>query len=549
MNASLTGFFNNPPDVEGDVGPNDYVEYVNTSWSVYDKTGVVRAGWPKSNAAIWTGFNTGFGPTCRDDFSGDPIVLYDRLADRWFLSEFAIGSNSGPYVQCIAISQTNDPTGAYYRYAYDFTSIGFQDYPHFGVWPDGYYASWNIFTSPIGSFVGRLAGAFNRTKLLAGDSTAELVTFNKGTTPASTLMPTDMEGSAPPVAGTPNFFWDRDDPNNTLELWKFTVNYAGGSTFTGPTAVPVAAFDASMCGGSSNCIPQPPTVSPHTVDGLDPLSGRINNRAVYRRFATHESIVVNHTVDENSADHAGVRWYELRNPNGAVSVFDSGTYAPDSDHRWMGNVNMDAKGNIAIGYSVSSSTTSPAIRYAGRLTTDTPGTMGQGEGVLQAGGGSFWRGGFGFGSSSRWGDYSAMQVDPSDDCTFWFVHEYMAADTDRNWQDRIGAFKFPTCSVPTAASVTSLGATRAKAGTVVRWRTATEANVLGFHVWRSTNAKTWRRVNLALVQAKASGKTRGAAYRFVDRTARKGGFVNYRLQLVDLSGKRSWYTIGALATG
>jgi hypothetical protein len=233
--------------------------------------------------------------------------------------------------------------------------------------------------------------------------------------------------------------WDYSPPDQ-LQIWEFDVNWSVpmSSTFTLEVALGTAAFDSDMCGYARNCIPQPGGVP------VDAISDRLMYRLQYRNFGTHQTLVTNHTVDVNGSDRAGVRWYELRKTGGAWSIFQQGSYSPDSNHRWMGSIAMDENGNMALGYSVSSTSVFPSIRYTGRLSTDPLGTMPQGEGVIIAGGGSQSH------TASRWGDYSMMAVDPVDDCTFWYTQEYYAVNSVASWRTRIGAFGLPGCGgIPT----------------------------------------------------------------------------------------------------
>jgi hypothetical protein len=220
---------------------------------------------------------------------------------------------------------------------------------------------------------------------------------------------------------------------NSLQLWKFHVDWTtpSNSTFTGPTQFSVPAFNQTCNGGT--CIPQP-----NTGQKLDSLADRLMYRLAYRNFGDHESLVVAHSVTANSL--AGMRWYELRGPWATPTVFQSGTYAPDSNWRWMGSIAQDHVGDMALGFAISSSTVRPGARYTGRLVSDGLGTMGQGEGTLVTGSGSQTVG------LSRWGDYTSMSVDPVNDCTFWYLGEYLTTDGTWNWQTRIGAFTFPSCT-------------------------------------------------------------------------------------------------------
>lgn len=441
-----------PPDTEGDVGPNHYVQWVNLAFAIWDKSGNLLYG-PAAGNTLWSGF-TGLCETTND---GDPIVQYDQLAGRWLMSQFAFngvdanGNPVPPYYQCIAISQTGDPTGAWYRYAFQIDLVSntkFNDYPKFGVWPDGYYMTANQFNTD-GSWGGAGAYAFERVKMLTGDPTAHMIYFDlfSADPRLGGMLPSDLDGAPPPVS-SPNFFVQQDDdgvnnspypnyPTDQLEIWQFHVDWTtpANSTFTGPTLLPTAAFDSNMCSFSANCIPQPG----RRIPKLDAISDRLMYRLAYRNFGTHESLVVNHTVDVNGSNHAGIRWYEVRDPGGTPAIYQQGTFSPDSDHRWMGSIAMDGAGNIALGYSVSSGTTFPSIRYTGRLAGDSLGSMTQGEGVLMIGNGSQTS------SSGRWGDYSMLAVDPTDDCTLWYTQEYYSVTSSSGWKTRIGSFKFATC--------------------------------------------------------------------------------------------------------
>lgn len=431
-----------PPDTNGDVGRNHYVQWVNLVLAVYNKSGTLVLG-PLAGNSLWAGF----GGLCETTNEGDPIVLYDALADRWVLSQFAFatglsGNPTAPFVQCIAVSTTGDPTGSYYRYAFTMPDGHFNDYPKLGVWHDAYYMTDVQFIPPAFTFGGTGAFAFKRDAMLNGEP-ASGVYFNLSTA-FGPMLPTDHDGLRPPPPGAPNRFVQFNDdawgyPQDELELWDFHVDWTtpSNSTFTFVDTLATAAFDSALCGYAADCIFQP-----GTTERLDAISDRVMHRFAYRNFATHESYVVNHSVDVGG-DVAGVRWYELRNPGGSPTIFQQGTYAPaDGLSRWMGSVAMDGSGNLAVGYSASSSSAFPSIRYAGRLTGDPLGTLAQGEAVLQAGGGSQEH------PASRWGDYSMMSVDPTDDCTFWYTSEYYSATSSADWKTRIGKFKFAECTPP-----------------------------------------------------------------------------------------------------
>jgi hypothetical protein len=430
-----------PPDTNGAVGPNHFVQVVNTDLAIFDKTGTVLLGPVPINTVF-----AGFGGACQNTNDGDPIVQYDQFSDRWIISQFSV--SAPPFQQCVAVSTSGDPLGTYNRYAFSFGNTDFNDYPKIGIWPDGYYFTFNIFANGA-SFSGAQACAYDRASMLTG-ATASAQCFSTGPNFGG-LLPASADGATPPPAGAPNYLLNFDA--NSLNLWKFHVDFANpaSSTFEGPTNLPVAPFNA-MCGGST-CIPQ------GGGGGLlDSLSDRLMYRLAYRNFGDHESLVVNHTVDAGGGV-AGVRWYELRDPATTLTVFQQGTFAPDSKHRWMGSAAMDKAGDIAIGYSSSSSASFPDIRYSGRLADDELGTMTQGEGLLFTGTGAQT------GGLNRWGDYSSLVLDPSNDCTFWYTTEYLATSGSFNWHTRIGSFTFPACSgvvadefsmsaSPTSATVT-----------------------------------------------------------------------------------------------
>ncbi|HYP38757.1 MAG TPA: S-layer homology domain-containing protein [Chloroflexia bacterium] len=426
-----------PPDTIGDVGPNHYLQMVNVGFQIYSKTGASLYGPANFNTLF-----TGFGGLCETRNDGDPVVVYDQLADRWLLSQFT--APPGPYFECIAISTSGDPTGSYHRYAFQVSAVNFEDYPHFGVWPNAYYMATNEFANGT-AFVGAGFFAFERDKMLNGQ-TARMIYFNRPP-PYGGFLPSDLDGYTPPAANSPNFFMA---PNrvagNAVRLLKFQITAwdpVPAATLTDAPDIPVAAFDTSIAN-----IPQP-----DTAIRLDSITDRFMWRLAYRNFGTHDSVVVNHTVDAGG-DRAGVRWYEIRNLNTAPTVQQQGTYAPaDGLHRWMGSIAMDGAGNMAAGYSVSSSTVYPSIRYAGRLTTDPPGTLPQAEESLMVGGGSQTET-----IAGRWGDYSSINLD-TDDCTFWYTTEYYSVTALRSWRTRIGSFKFPNCTpaVPPTTTPTPTG--------------------------------------------------------------------------------------------
>ncbi len=457
-NFSAFGFRVSPPDTDGDVGPNHYVQIVNLMVRVFDKSGTPLTA-PLKVSSIFTPLG---GPCLgRDD--GDPIVLYDPLADRWLVSQFCTVATPFNH-QLIAISQTPDPAGPYFLYDFLMPNNKFNDYPKFGVWPDAYYMTDNQFNQAGTAFLGAGAFAFDRAKMLVGDPTASFIYFDieNGNPNVGGVLPADLDGYTPPPPGTPNYFVyftadefaDPAHPFDSLRIYEFRADFANpaASTFTerADSPVLVAPFDPRSPAGRRD-IEQP---SPATSTSfLDAISDRLMFRLQYRNFGSHESLVVNHTVNVSGVSpttpanhHAGVRYYEVRRDfsGGGFFVHEQATFAPDSANRWMGSAATDGDGNLAVGYSVSGLSVFPSIRYAGRLATDPPGGLFQGEASLIAGTGVQ------LSTTNRWGDYSALAVDPADDCTFWYTNEYYTAASQASsavgWLTRIGTFSFPSCT-------------------------------------------------------------------------------------------------------
>lgn len=412
-----------PPDTDGDVGPNHYFQMINMSFQIWNKAGTSLYG-PVANSTIWQGFTGPWG----NSNDGDPIVLYDEYADRWLASQFALPNYpNGPFYMMIAISKTPDPTGQWYRYGYSFTDM--PDYPKLGVWNNAYTLTVNRFTSGSTNYTGTAAVAFNRTKMLVGDPTAEMVYFplSASQEPYS-IQPADADGTAPP-ANSPAYFGYIKSPSKFV-VYKMTLdwNNTANSVFELDANVPVTFWSTSISG-----IPQP-----STTKKLDAITDRLMFRLQYRNFGTYQTMVTNHTVSVSGI--AGVRWYEFRKTGSDPwTVYQQGTYSPDNTHRWMGSAAMDANGNIAIGYSVSSSTVFPGIRFTGRMKNDPLGQMTIAEEEIVAGGGSQTGG---FIGNGRWGDYSAMTIDPSAPNTFWYTTEYMQSTSSQNWKTRVASFSF-----------------------------------------------------------------------------------------------------------
>jgi hypothetical protein len=414
-----------PPDTNGAIGATQYVQWVNEAFAVYDKTTGARVAGPTNGNQLFQAL--GSTHPCAVNNDGDPVVQYDKANNRWVLTQFAVtnGATNGFY-ECIAVSKTSDATGQYNLYAY--REPNFNDYPKFGVWADGYYATYNMFAG--NTFTGARLCAYDRAKMLTGAAAAEQC-FQLSSSFGGVL-PADLDGNIAPPAGSPEYFINFGA--NSLNVWKVHVDFtnSANSTLTGPTNLAVAAFSEACSGGT--CIPQS-----GTTQKLDSLADRLMYRLAYRHFADgHEAMVVNHSVNPGTGPLSGVRWYELRVNSGTPSVFQQGTYAIDSNSRWMGSIAMDKVGDIGLGYSVSGTGLQPSIRFTSRAPGDAAGTL-RAESSIIAGTGSQTA------TLSRWGDYSALTVDPVDDCTFWYTTEYLKTSGTFNWSTRIASFKLSTC--------------------------------------------------------------------------------------------------------
>ena len=465
-NFNLYGFRVNPPDSDGAVGQNHYVELINLELAVFDKQGNRLTG-PTKIGDLWAGFAI---PDCNDT-SGDPVVLYDQLQDRWLLSQFTtsgLNDPTKPFWNCVAISTTSDPTGTYFRYAFVTTSNGtfyFPDYPKYGLWRNSYVLTTREFGPTVEYGIG--VYALERQKMLEGNPNARAVKFFlDGNAPGMLplvgdgLLPPDIDGNRKPANGAPAPIVGTQDDNasygatfDALNIWELSVTWSANpqASIILKTQLPVDSFDSIFpCGGhpgqtGRDCLPQP-GVPPTANNLLDILSYRQRPtfRLAYRNFGTYESLVTNQSV-EALPSVAGVRWYEIRRTGGSYSVYQQSTYAPnDGVHRWMGSIAMDRRGNIALGYSVVNGVdVFPGIRYTGRLSGDPLGQMTLGEGTIIDGSGIQRT------ANSRWGDYTYLRIDPSDDCTFWYVNEYYTLAGQQSsaagWQTRIASFTLPGC--------------------------------------------------------------------------------------------------------
>jgi hypothetical protein len=427
-----------PPDTNAAVGATQVVEVVNVSYAVFDKTtGSVVAG-PTAIQNFWSSVDPSHCGLANN--LSDPVVLYDQQAGRWFVEVITV---SKPFKFCVAVSKTSDATGAYNAYTFTDTA-GLPDYAKTGVWPDAYYLSARQFNTTLSAYLGPKACAMDRSKMLTG-AAATMQCFLDPSTPTTVdgMLPSTLDGATAPPAGSPNYFMLLPLPSagtsTKLQLFKFHVDFVvpANSTFTGPTSITVPSYtEASSFNGF---VPQS-----GTTQKLDGVGFSLMHRMAYRNFPTatppHESLVLTHNVvtGTGTSKRYAPRWYEIRSPGTTPVVFQKGSFSPDTTYRWMGSIAMDKVGDIALGYSASSKTIHPAIRYTGRVPTDALGTM-EAEATIFLGTGSQT------GGLYRWGDYSSMAIDPADDCTFWYANEYIPANGSFNWATHLFSFKFTTC--------------------------------------------------------------------------------------------------------
>ncbi len=414
-----------PPDPNAAVGDTQIVEVVNLAIAVFNKTtGAVIMG-PLFIGSLWQSFDT----DCSNGSSlADPVVLFDKQAKRWVIKN---GTLATPYTACLAVSQTSDATGAYNLYAYQIQADGTQTGQKLATWIDGYYLATRITNNSV--YAGPSACAVDRSQMLIGQTaTMQCVQINN---PKLTNMdPSNMDGSVAPPTGSPNYFLMQGPAgSNKLFLYRFHVDFTNpaNTKLTGPVQISVAAYT------ESGNIPQFGTAEMLHSNG-DTIRPQIQYRNFPNASPPHESLILTHSIVTGSGSTKGVgmRWYELRNPAGKPVVYQQGTYAPDTNYRWMGAIAMDSAGDIALGYSLSTKTAYPSVLYTGRVPTDPAGAM-ETEVVIFNGSGNQ-------SDSVRWGDYTSMSLDP-DDCTFWYTGEYLAAPASKNWATRLFSFTFPGC--------------------------------------------------------------------------------------------------------
>lgn len=418
------------PDIQGAVGKDFYLQMSNVSFQVFDKSGNAVFG-PVDNRTVWDDLNLGVNYDC------DPIVLYDHLAERWMFGEMAFSSPNGPYYIVVAVSETSDPMGAWNCWAFQYEGVA--DFPKFGLWPDGYYMSINVVEPQTYDWLGAGISVFNRDQMLAGDPDAEMIYFDLEPQGGMfqdpfSFMPAHLNGTGPPP-GTPNYLvYIKDDAwgfeYDFLSLWECSVDweYPDNSMLVEVQSLQVLPFDANVTNFTY-------ITQPETSVKLQSLGNRTMFPLHYRMLDGRASMVLNHTVDVTGTDIAGIRWYELSKDGDEWDIRQQGTYNPDENHRWMGSIGMDKFGNMALGYSVSSESVYPSVRYTGRYADDFFGIMSLAERNVIEGSGYLYS------SGGRWGDYSSMMIDPVDEVTFWYTQQYIETTGSVNWQTRVTAFR------------------------------------------------------------------------------------------------------------
>ncbi len=419
---SFTGV--SPADPTLAVGPNHVIQMINNSTSSKYRM------WNKSGTQLYEGL---LSTITGVSGGGDPVALYDQLADRFILTEFGNGTN----FFYVAVSQTPDPGGAWYIYS--FSTPDFPDYPKYAMWENMYTVTSNE-TADNGIY------AMDRTKMLAGNLTATMQRFSAPHTTGigfQALTPVCLEGPTPNPAGKPAMFMRMQDDAwtastadvDSLQIWNLSIDFTtpANSLLSRGSGLVTDPFDSDLCGFTSlNCITQQ-----GSTQKLDPIREVLMNKAIYRNFGDHETIVCNHSVDVNGSDHAGIRWYELRRIGaGPWTVYQQGSYSADANNRWMGSVAIDGNGAIGLAYNVSGATALPSLRFTSRKPCDPLGQMTAAETVIIDGLTAH--------NNNRWGDYNTLTIDPSDDRTFWFTGMHMPSNG--SWTTRVASFTANICA-------------------------------------------------------------------------------------------------------
>ena len=426
--AGIAGTGYNYSDDTGAAGATQYVQVVNLRYEIFDKTGKKLLG-PVNEDALWSTF----GGPCQTSNNGDGTVMYDQTAARWVFQHHAepVG---GPYLDCVAVSATSDATGAYYLYGFELT-VNLPDQPKLAIWPDAYYIGQNLLNPSTKSFLASQACALDRTNMLLGNA-ANAICF-QGSISLPTILPVSWWGPTPPPAGASEYFFELDQrPGvgaNQMNEFLYHVDWVNpfNSSYSAVATIALPVYKDAC---AQACVPQL-----DTTNILKATGDRLTGPLVYRNFGDHESILLTHAVStgKTTSSPSGIRWYEIRTPL-TPTIYQYGTFAPDTSYRFIPSLGMDQMGDIAAGYSVSSATMHPAIRYTGWTPSDSLGKM-EAETSIIEGTGSQQA------TNTTWSNYSGISVDPADDCTFWYTNQYYAADSTNKWSTRIVSFKFPSC--------------------------------------------------------------------------------------------------------
>ncbi|MEN1785856.1 MAG: choice-of-anchor D domain-containing protein, partial [Bacteroidota bacterium] len=417
-NADVNGIQVAPPDTQGDVGPNHYIQMTNSVTTIFDKSGNTLFG-PVPNSVFFQNLD----PVLAGTNDGDPIVVYDQFEDRWIVSQFAVDQGA-PYFMLIAVSETADPLGAYNQYAISYET-DFPDYPKLGIWNDALYITTRDFANGQ-SFAGFSLVAINKFDMYNGVATSAQ-RFEIDDPEFDGILPADADGTVPPPAGEPHYSMYLSAGGNSLNLITTTIDFDNPSNSTlvfGSVAVaPYAFFETE--------VPQP------NGQSLDVLPFFLMYRLQYMNFGSYASMLTNHSVQQQAGGTFGVRWYEFRKSSGPWDTYQQGTYLPDDGlNRWMGSIAMNEEGDIALGYSVVSSELNPSIRFAGQTASES------GTGILNVPETSILEGTLSSSGTNRWGDYSMMSIDPVDQ-DFWYTTEYIAQDNSfSGWGTYISEMAF-----------------------------------------------------------------------------------------------------------
>ncbi len=488
-----------PPDTDVAVGTTQVVSLDNAAFAVFDKTsGAVTAG-PYNTNALWSALGT--GSICESENDGDGIVKFDQLAQRWLITQFALGATgTGPFAECVAISQAADATGSWTVFQFVPSPVNgyFPDYPKLSVWPNVYSMTFDMFNSSGTAYEAAGICGIDRIALLAGNNPT--IVCAQLTSSDYALLPVDLDGSAYPATGAKALYIEQNStsaPATQLYMYRAAYNFTAGTVTVDPrVTITVASYNSTTCSNTQLCVPQPPHTgslpSGETFDSestLDTLAYHLMYRAAYRNFGSYESITLSSSVLPSTGSNTAQRWYEIRTPFGTPTVYQQSTYSPDTSlYRWMGSIAQDHQGNMLMGYSGSSATVFPSVYVTGRLNTDTINTM-ESETQLLAGLNSQVNI-TGYPYAYRWGDYTAMMLDPND-CTFWYTGEYLKQAGEFNWSTRLFRLSFPSCTSTAAITMPVPSTTLSGNSATFLWTASTGATAYWIDIGSTAGGNTY----------------------------------------------------------